>query len=146
MRLHRDQEVGPTVAFRQSTVARLVVFIPFFHRTFAAGRGRRWAGSPQRGQRMRWWLFDYAGVIGEHQPDADRRALESVAGPVSPDTFWEAYWAIRTPYDTGQLSAGEYWHAVGRRLGSAWQADRIQQLIRLDVNSWLHVRAETSAF
>ncbi|GAA3095267.1 HAD family phosphatase [Nonomuraea salmonea] len=52
------------------------------------------------------------------------------------ESFWEAYWACRPPYDAGQDGTA-YWTAVADRLGVRF-AD-IPALIAADLDSWCHV-------
>jgi putative hydrolase of the HAD superfamily len=79
-------------------------------------------------------LFDLFGVIGLPQTAEDRRRMEALAG-VDADAFWEAYWALRKPYDAGQPSA-DYWAAVADRLGVRFGADTVRALIEADLESW----------
>lgn len=79
-------------------------------------------------------VFDLFGVIGLTQSDQDKRRLESLAG-VAPDGFWEAYWALRRPYDAGQ-SAEDYWAAVGARTGVRFDGGTVRALTDADLLSW----------
>ncbi|MEV4472683.1 HAD family phosphatase [Nonomuraea sp. NPDC049504] len=80
-------------------------------------------------------VFDLYGVIARTQGDAARRRIEELAG-VAGESFWEAYWACRPPYDAGQDGTA-YWTAVADRLGVRF-AD-IPALIAADLDSWCHV-------
>jgi putative hydrolase of the HAD superfamily len=79
-------------------------------------------------------VFDLFGVVGLTQSDEDKRRLEGLAG-VAPETFWEAYWAVRRPYDAGQ-SAEDYWAAVGERAGVRFGGDTVRALTDTDLLSW----------
>ncbi|MCO6006503.1 HAD family phosphatase [Actinoallomurus purpureus] len=82
-------------------------------------------------------LFDLFGVIALPQtPDAKRR-IEEIAG-VEPEALWDAYWALRKPYDAGQPSA-EYWAAVADRVGVRFTSETIRALIEADLASWTDV-------
>jgi putative hydrolase of the HAD superfamily len=92
---------------------------------------------------MTWIVFDFAGVVGRHQPDADKRALVARAG-VPADAFWSAYWELRDRYDRADLTSGEYWSRVVRSAaGEPPDSATIEALVRLDVASWLHPNEPT---
>lgn len=79
-------------------------------------------------------VFDLFGVIGRTQSTEDKRRLEGLAG-VDPGGFWEAYWALRRPYDGGQ-PADEYWAGVGARVGARFDDDTVRALTDADYQSW----------
>lgn len=85
---------------------------------------------------MRAIVFDLFGVIALRQTSEDRRRLEEISG-IDPDAFWEAYWALRKPYDAGQ-SSREYWAAVADRLGIGFRPETVAALIETDLASWTH--------
>ncbi|MDH6628334.1 putative hydrolase of the HAD superfamily [Streptomyces sp. LBL] len=91
--------------------------------------------------RVKCLLFDFAGVLAQHQPMQARRNLTETAG-VNPEIFWRAYWNERTPYDAGAISARNYWGRVSSRVGVTWSTDQIRMLGRLDIASWLSPDAE----
>ncbi|WP_246063464.1 HAD family hydrolase [Nonomuraea longispora] len=80
-------------------------------------------------------VFDLYGVIARTQAPEKRRRLVELAG-VPEESFWEAYWACRPPYDEGQDGAA-YWGAVAGRLGTRF-AD-VPALIDADLDSWSDV-------
>lgn len=56
-------------------------------------------------------LFDLYGVVMRVQgPDAIA-AIEQAAGFGGPQ-LWEPFWALRKPYDAGQVSATQYWEQI----------------------------------
>jgi putative hydrolase of the HAD superfamily len=79
-------------------------------------------------------LFDLFGVIGLPQSPEAQDLLVSIAG-VEAERFWEAYWALRRPYDAGQTGA-DYWAAVAERLGVRFDDETVARLIRTDLESW----------
>lgn len=91
---------------------------------------------------MSWVLFDYGGVICMPQPDSDVARLASAAGVPAPD-FCDAYWAHRLDYDRAELDGATYWQKVAAGVGRSFTADQVAELIRLDIASWLHLRAGT---
>ncbi|GAA1009730.1 haloacid dehalogenase [Acrocarpospora pleiomorpha] len=86
---------------------------------------------------MRWIIFDFAGVVGRHQPHSARDGMVAVAG-VESDRFWAAYWEHRDPYDRGLMTAGGFWSAVEKTLEADFTAEVAGELIRLDITSWLN--------
>lgn len=79
-------------------------------------------------------VFDLFGVIALPQSPEARHRIEGIAG-VHPAAFWDAYWALRKPYDAGQPSAA-YWAAVAERLGVRFSAQTVRALIDADLESW----------
>jgi putative hydrolase of the HAD superfamily len=87
---------------------------------------------------MTWVIFDFAGVIGQHQPQKDQEAMVAAAGTASPDSFWAEYWSHREGYDAGRVSAVDYWERVLAGSAGKVSPEGITALIKLDVASWLH--------
>jgi putative hydrolase of the HAD superfamily len=84
-------------------------------------------------------VFDLFGVIASTQTPEDVRTIERIAG-VEAGPFWEAYWALRKPYDAGQ-PATEYWAAVADRIGARFSGTTVRALIEADMKSWTNVNA-----
>jgi putative hydrolase of the HAD superfamily len=91
---------------------------------------------------MSWVMFDFGGVICTPQPAEDLAALAAVAG-VSVGEFWAAYWPSRRAYDEAALTAETYWQDVAGRLGTSLRAAQVNELVRLDIASWAHLREGT---
>lgn len=87
---------------------------------------------------MTWVIFDFAGVIGLHQPKAHQDAMVAAAGDVSSAAFWAAYWEHREPYDAGRLSATDYWNRVLADADAHPPFNSVMNLVTLDVASWLY--------
>jgi putative hydrolase of the HAD superfamily len=92
---------------------------------------------------MTWVILDFAGVIGQHQPQADQDAMAATAGVPAAGTFWQAYWDHREDYDAGRSDAGDYWATVLAECGEILTPHTLDRLISLDVASWLHPNQET---
>ncbi|MEU3344721.1 HAD family phosphatase [Streptomyces sp. NPDC006700] len=92
--------------------------------------------------RPAWLLSDFAGVLGQHQPEQARRRMAAVAG-AGFTPFWDAYWAERQPYDAGEVTRDAYWTNVAARLGTGWPPELIRTLDTMDVASWLFPDRET---
>ncbi len=93
---------------------------------------------------MSWVVFDYGGVISQHQPAAEVARLAGAAGCPEAE-FTAAYWAHRLGYDTAELDAAAFWQAVAGTLGRSFTATDIAELTRLDIQSWLHLQEATVA-
>jgi putative hydrolase of the HAD superfamily len=87
-------------------------------------------------------VFDLFGVIATTQVPEDVRAIEEAAGldGAAAEAFWEAYWALREPYDAGQPGV-EYWAAVADRLGVPFADETVRALIDADMKSWSNADA-----
>lgn len=94
---------------------------------------------------MTWVIFDFAGVIGQHQPQADQNAMVTAAGVSATAEFWQSYWAHREDYDAGRVTARAYWSAVLADCDGSPTPYTLDRLISLDVASWLHPNQETVA-
>lgn len=93
---------------------------------------------------MSWVVFDYGGVISQHQPAADVARMAGAAGCPAPE-FTSAYWSHRLGYDLADLDAGTFWQKVGGALGRSFSSAQIAELTRLDIDSWLHLQDHTVA-
>ncbi|MGW1889222.1 HAD family hydrolase [Streptomyces sp. NPDC002004] len=80
-------------------------------------------------------LFDLFGVIARHQSADGRTRLVGTAGVPAPD-FWEAYWALRPPYDRGEVDGPGYWRQVADALGTRFDERRTAALVEADIASW----------
>jgi putative hydrolase of the HAD superfamily len=87
-------------------------------------------------------VFDLFGVIAETQAPQDIREIEEAAGldGAATETFWEAYWALREPYDSGQPGV-DYWAAVAGRIGVPFAGETVRALIEADMRSWSNADA-----
>ncbi len=85
-------------------------------------------------------LVDYGEVISRPQPPEAIAAMASIVGLDVPE-FRERYWGNRVPYDLGG-EAGAFWSEVIREpVGER----TLEELIRLDIDSWSHLNADTLA-
>lgn len=81
-----------------------------------------------------WLLCDYGNVLSLPQPAEVVTEMARTAGR-DDGTFASLYWAHRPAYDRAELSNEEYWRIT---LGSPVPADRLQLLVDLDTQSWMH--------
>src|SRR5262245_18164417 len=93
---------------------------------------------------MAWVLFDYGNVICDPQPEEAVAALARAAGCTVAE-FGEAYWAHRLDYDRAELDGVAYWQKVAAGLGRCFSDADVAELTGLDIESWLHLNAETVA-
>ncbi|WEB44852.1 HAD family phosphatase [Streptomyces yunnanensis] len=85
-------------------------------------------------------LFDLFGVLARQQSADGRQRLIRAAGVPAAD-FRDAYWALRPPYDRGEIDGPGYWRQLADRLGARFDERRIAALIAADVESWSAVDA-----
>src|SRR5262249_27649037 len=93
---------------------------------------------------MAWVLFDYGNVICDPQPEEAVAALAEAAGCTVAE-FEDAYWAHRLAYDRAELDGVMSWQKVAAGLGRCFCEADVAELTRLDIESWLHLNAETVA-
>lgn len=86
-------------------------------------------------------IFDYAGVLSQHQSAGDIARLEAASG-IAGARFTEIYWEARAPYDRGVLDGPGYWCAFARRAGRSFSAAQIDALIDADTQSWVRLDEE----
>jgi putative hydrolase of the HAD superfamily len=89
-------------------------------------------------------LFDLFGVIARHQSETGREELAALAGAPA-GAFQDAYWALRPPYDSGELTGREYWREVAAALGTAFDDRRTAALVEAGTASWSAVDGDMVA-
>ncbi|HXH74863.1 MAG TPA: HAD family phosphatase [Bacteriovoracaceae bacterium] len=89
---------------------------------------------------IKYVLSDYAGVISYPQDKDDINEMAGICG-VSLSAFESAYWKHREAYDQGKLTGQEYWKRSFPELDLI--PGKINQLIKIDSESWSHLNAET---
>src|SRR5689334_25054428 len=82
------------------------------------------------------FIFDYGGVLVEHQSDEDQARMAAIAR-IPTETFGELYWADRLDYDKGLLTGPEYWHGLAGKGGSTLTQAQIDELTEIDTQSWM---------
>ena len=82
------------------------------------------------------FIFDYGGVLVEHQTDGDQLEMAAIAG-LSPELFTKAYWDERTEYDRGTITAVEYWNQIAKAASGTLTPEQINQLTEADTSSWM---------
>ncbi|HUN35535.1 MAG TPA: HAD family phosphatase [Trebonia sp.] len=87
-------------------------------------------------------IFDYGEVISRPPSQADRAAIEQLAG-VDPEKFWASYWAHRAELDLALEGVREYWAAISADTGADWDDGRIVELWSADLRSWMSVNPAT---
>ncbi|AWS42756.1 HAD family phosphatase [Streptosporangium sp. 'caverna'] len=80
-------------------------------------------------------LFDLFGVIARQQSPSGQELLVATAS-VSASAFWQPYWALRMPYDRGEVTGSGYWRQVAAALGTTFDDHQIAHLIAADIASW----------
>ena len=82
------------------------------------------------------FIFDYGGVLVQHQTAEDQARMAAVAG-IPPEKFSESYWAERLDYDKGLVTNVEYWNGIAQKRGVLLSARQIDDLSELDTESWM---------
>ncbi len=82
------------------------------------------------------FIFDYGGVLVEHQSEADQARMAEIAG-IPKDLFTELYWSDRLDYDKGMVSFTEYWQGLALRAGTTLNQKLIDELVEFDNLSWM---------
>jgi putative hydrolase of the HAD superfamily len=93
---------------------------------------------------MAWVMFDYGGVISCGPSEQDMTTIAGAAG-IAVRRLAGAYWQPRPAYDRAELDARAYWQQVAELAGrgQAYSDAQVAELIRLDIDSWLHLHAGT---
>ncbi len=81
-------------------------------------------------------IFDYGGVLVNHQSDADQARMAQVLD-MPGEQFTELYWANRLDYDKGVVTAAEYWLDIGRHAKTKIDPAKIDELTGIDTESWM---------
>lgn len=80
-------------------------------------------------------LFDYGQVLST-PPDPQAWSRMQAVARLSGDALHEAYWALRDDYDRGILTGTEYWNALARHAGTAFDEAQVNALLGLDADLW----------
>ena len=81
-------------------------------------------------------IFDYGGVLVEHQTESDQARMAEVAG-LEPSLFSERYWTNRLDYDKGLLTAAEYWQYLAKAADKVLTPATLESLSEIDTLSWM---------
>ena len=89
-------------------------------------------------------VFDYGQVISFPQ---DPRVIDELAGLCGVDRtkFEPLLWSLRIEYDRGTISSREYYKEILTHLDVYPDANKIDQLIEMDLASWKNINQETVA-
>jgi putative hydrolase of the HAD superfamily len=92
-------------------------------------------------------ILDYGGVISKPQDqNSVVRMLDLLGLEAHPDAFEAVYRKTRGQYDSGELSAHDYWVTIFDRYGLAVDEKKITALIEEDVQSWTDIDPDMLAF
>ena len=80
-------------------------------------------------------MLDYGEVLC-FLPAPDAIARMARIFRIDPGAFLPIYTQSRGPYDRGDLSPEEYWHAFASQAGVTLDGDLIEELRRWDVEMW----------
>lgn len=80
-------------------------------------------------------IFDFGGVIAHFQ-NPDKVNKMSDAFNVTQEEFEPVYFKHRPPYDRGDTTLEEYWHAIGQDFGIPVDKAFAQKMYELDFDRW----------
>ena len=81
-------------------------------------------------------IFDYGNVLSAAQASSDVEAMANILD-LDSMRFQEAYWQFRVAYDEAELDPESYWRSVAGAAGRTVAVDRVADLRRLDIRSWV---------
>src|SRR5579871_5095869 len=87
--------------------------------------------------KIRSVIFDFGGVLCLH-PTTAQITQAALACGVPAETFLDAFWSLRVPYDAGDFSPREYWTAVAKSLNRTFDDDLIEEMVRREIDFWSH--------
>ena len=89
-------------------------------------------------------VFDYGQVISFPQ---DPKVVEELAGLCGVDgaRFKSSLWSLRTEYDRGTINSKEYYKKVLASLDVNLDDGKIDQMVKMDLESWKGINTETVA-
>jgi len=80
-------------------------------------------------------IFDYGNVLCLPQTTNDMAAMARVAS-IGTAEMHRFYWRTRLPFDRGDLDVHSYWDALAAEAGRTFTATQLEEIIRLDNESW----------
>lgn len=88
--------------------------------------------------KIRAFILDFGGVISEPQNPENVNNILKILNQGHND-FKSVYRGKRGHYDSGEVSAEEYWHDIFRYYGLEYDVEKINRLIQEDVLAWTHI-------
>src|SRR5579885_3364712 len=80
-------------------------------------------------------IFDYGRVLSMSQQPSDMEAMARAAG-IDTKVMDDLYWKYRAAFDRRDLSIEQYWNTVAHEAGVRFENGTMNELIRLDNESW----------
>ncbi|QQO08299.1 HAD family hydrolase [Breznakiella homolactica] len=87
-------------------------------------------------------VFDFGNVISLPQPGDTMEVLAALAG-MDPETMGRLYWELRHEYDQGTSTGKQYYRKILSNAGVSLGEEKIEEMIRIDTESWCGINAET---
>lgn len=91
---------------------------------------------------IKTFIFDCGRVITCDQDPTAAASMARILGAPIQD-FTRVYHAERSAYDRGTMGAAEYWARVGEHFGFHPDAETLEKLVELDMDSWFTINPET---
>ena len=87
-------------------------------------------------------VFDYGQVISLPQ---DPKVIDTLAKRVGAERekFESILWSLRSEYDRGTINSKEYYRKIISRLGVSLDDDSIDEMVKIDLESWKNINTET---
>jgi putative hydrolase of the HAD superfamily len=80
-------------------------------------------------------IFDYGKVLSIPQQPSDMAAMAAAAGIDTPQMH-DLYWKYRAAFDRRDVSTEDYWNTIAREAGVQFSNGTMEEVIRLDNQSW----------
>jgi len=90
-------------------------------------------------------LFDYGNVLS-HPGEPHTVSQNPNLKHLEEDSFGSAYWHGREDYDSGAVTAAQYWERVGKKLDKKFSNQEVGYLIAHDIAVWSMLNADMLAW
>lgn len=98
-------------------------------------------------KRISCLMLDMGGVLTQdHRQDKVDELMRILGTGCPRGAFLEAYFAERSDYDRGLVRGEEYWRRIGRSLGALPREEDLEDLVRVDLESWFNMRERMMEF
>ena len=86
-------------------------------------------------------MLDMGGVLTMEQSESRvAEIIELLGSGFTRESFFSSYWRHRFDYDRGSIDSAAYWGLITAELGSRHSVSLLEDLVRLDLQSWYNMR------